>query len=333
MKGLLLIFVLTVTSGIAGAKDVTIDNFARAETDTYFRANMDAFGADVGQLMHIRAPVTPENQAVIRSNQDTLYSGIVLDLSEPVTVTLPDSAGRYLSMHVINQDHYMYVESEPGTYELTNESVGTRFAMINFRNFVDPNDPEDVEAARAAQDGILVSGGGSGPFETPDWNQDDLAKARRALSDLAELGFSTVHAFGRKDEVKPVDFLIGAAAGWGGLPAHGATYLIDSVAANDGKTPHRVTVKDVPVDAFWSITVYTKEGYLGENDLGVNSYNNVKAEPNPDGSISVHFGNCGEGHLNCIPITPGWSYTVRLYEPRPEVIDGSWVFPKPEPSP
>ena len=23
----------------------------------------------------------------------------------------------------------------------------------------------------------------------------------------------------------------------------------------------------------------------------------------------------------------GWNYTVRLYRPRPEVLDGSWTFP------
>ena len=52
---------------------------------------------------------------MIRSNQDTLYSGLVLDLSKPATLTLPEIGGRYMSAHVINQDHYMFVESEPGT--------------------------------------------------------------------------------------------------------------------------------------------------------------------------------------------------------------------------
>jgi hypothetical protein len=27
----------------------------------------------------------------------------------------------------------------------------------------------------------------------------------------------------------------------------------------------------------------------------------------------------------------GWNYTVRLYQPRPEVIDGTWTFPAVEP--
>jgi hypothetical protein len=27
----------------------------------------------------------------------------------------------------------------------------------------------------------------------------------------------------------------------------------------------------------------------------------------------------------------GWNYTVRLYRPRPEVLDGTWKFPTSEP--
>ncbi len=316
---------------LAAAEDVTVQNFARAETDTYFRKTLAAFNADIGKLIHLRQPVTPDNQTVIRQNQDTIYSGVILDLSKPAKITLPDTGDRYQSMHVINQDHYMYAESAPGTYTLTEEEVGTRFAAVNFRTFVVPGNADDVAAAHAAQDGIRVEGGGSGPFEAPQWNQEDLAKARQALSDIAELGFSTRYAFGRKEEVQPVDFLVGVAAGWGGLPASAAMYSIDSVAGNDGDTAHALTVKDVPVNAFWSVTVYTAEGYLGANELGVNSYNNRTAEPNADGSFTLHFGDCEDGRGNCIPITPGWSYTVRLYEPREAIIEGEWSFPQPQP--
>jgi hypothetical protein len=27
----------------------------------------------------------------------------------------------------------------------------------------------------------------------------------------------------------------------------------------------------------------------------------------------------------------GWNYTVRLYRPRPEILNGKWKFPEPKP--
>jgi len=313
------------------AEDVTVETFVRAETDHMIRANMAAMGVGFGKLTHLREPTTPDNQPIIRMNQDTLYSATVPDLSKPVKLTLPEVGGRYMSMHVVNQDHYMFVESEPGTYELTEDSVGTRFALVTVRTFADVTDPDDVAKAHAAQDAIELSGGGDGPFEAPDWDPDDLAVARKALNDIAVLGFDTTHAFGRKEEVRPVDHLVGTAAGWGGLPRSAAMYVLDSVDANDGETPHALTVKDVPVDAFWSVTVYNADGYLEANQRGVNSYNNFSAEPNEDGSYTLHFGGCDDGRINCIPVTPGWNYAIRMYEPRAEILDGSWRFPAPQP--
>ena len=309
---------------------VTVANFVRAESDHMIRANMEMVGVTFGKFVHLREPTTPDNQPVIRMNQDTLYSATVLDLSKPVTINLPEVGGRYMSMHVVSQDHYMFVESEPGTYELTEEKVGTRFAYVTIRTFYNAGDPDDLAKAHAAQDQIVVSGGGDGPFEAPNWNLDDLAKARKALSDLATLGFDSTYAFGSKDEVRPVDHLVAAAAGWGGLPRTAAYYEMGSVEENDGKRAYAVTVKDVPVDAFWSITVYNADGYLEKNDLGRNSFNNSSAKPNESGSFTIHFGGDPES-VNYLPITEGWNYAIRMYQPRKEILDGTWTFPKIEP--
>lgn len=308
--------------------DVNVDNFVRAESDSYFRANLATFGADVGDMMHIRKPANVENQTVIRQNQDTLYSAVILDLAEPVYVSLPEIGGRYQSMQVVNQDHYMFVEATPGTYKLTQEAVGTRFASVHFRTFVMPGNAADLEDVHAAQDSIVIAGGGTGPFEAPEWDQTSLQVARQALNELSTLGFNTLYAFGAEDEVRPVDYLVGAAAGWGGLPATSAYYVLGSVAVNDGDTAYSVTVKDVPVDAFWSLTVYTGEGYLGVNETGINSFNNVSADPNADGSITVNFGACEDGRINCIPTSPGWNHAIRMYEPQAEIVNGDWQFPE-----
>lgn len=334
LKMALAVSILSVVPSIGYATDtkgVTVDNFVRAESDHMIQANMKAFGVDFGKFTHLREPTTPDNQPVIRMNQDTLYSGTVLDLSKPVKITLPEIGGRYMSMHVVSQDHYMLVESEPGTYELTEDAVGTRFALVSIRTFYNAGDPNDLAKAHAAQDKIKVSGGGNGPFIAPNWDKEQLAVARKAINDLSALGFDASHAFGSKEEVRPIDYLVGAGAGWGGLPRSAAMYVMDSVNENDGKTLHAVTVKEVPVDAFWSVTVYNAEGYLDANKLGVNSYNNSSVKKNEDGSTTIHFGGCEDGRVNCIPISKGWNYAIRMYQPRKEILDGTWTFPSIEP--
>jgi len=100
---------------------------------------------------------------------------------------------------------------------------------------------------------------------------------------------------------------------------------LGSVDRNDG-TPHVVTVTDAPVRAFWPITVYDTDGFIPENDLGVYSCNTVTAERNSDGSITVHLGGDPD-QVNHIPIVDGWNYGIRMYEPEPEILDGTWMFP------
>jgi hypothetical protein len=56
--------------------------------------------------------------------------------------------------------------------------------------------------------------------------------------------------FGKKEELDPVYWMLGAALGWGGLPAEASTYVNVVPEKNDGKTAYTLTVKDVPVDAF-----------------------------------------------------------------------------------
>ena len=95
---------------------------------------------------------------------------------------------------------------------------------------------------------------------------------------------------------------------------------------------YKLTVRDVPVDGFWSISVYNADGFFEPNDRNAYSVNNVTATPNDDGSVTVHFGGCADDRPNCLPIMDGWNYTVRLYRPRPEILDGSWTFPAIDPA-
>ncbi|MBZ6076115.1 DUF1254 domain-containing protein [Microvirga puerhi] len=308
---------------------VTVDNFTRAESDMYIRNN--AKGA-FGTFAHKREPADIDNQTVIRLNRDTLYSFGVFDLdASPVTVTLPDAGGRFMSLQVVNQDHYVpAVVYDSGPHTFTRENVGTRYMVIAIRTLVDPSNPRDLQQVHALQDAIKVDQKDRGKLELPNWDAASQTKIRDALLVLARFTDGFRHAFGTKDEVDPVRHLIGTAAGWGGNPDKDATYLSFVPPKNDGKTVYKLTVKDVPVEAFWSISVYNAEGYFQKNDLNAYSLNNITAKKGADGSVTVQFGGCDGKIPNCLPIVDGWNYTVRLYRPRAEILNGTWTFPEPQ---
>jgi len=191
-------------------------------------------------------------------NRDTLYSIGVFDLDAgPVTIVKPDSNGRFQSMLVINQDHSMLpVVHDSGEFTYTRQAIGTRHLFIIFRTFMNPNDPADVSAANALMDRIVVRQASSGSFEIPDWDEEFLSRVRDAINVLAAARTDTSPYFGGKSKLNPLYHPLGTAMGWGGNPPEGAMYDTMTPERNDGNTPYVLTAKDVPVDGFWSVTVY-----------------------------------------------------------------------------
>lgn len=315
----------------AGPVPVTVDNFVRAESDMYLGGVIKDYG--FGKIGHRREPAPIDHQTVIRLNRDTLYSAGVFDLDAgPVTITLPDAGGRFMSMQVINEDHYVVgVYYGPGPRTIDRATAGTRYVVTAFRTLVDPGDSKDVSRVHALQDAIEVEQVATGTFDVPRWDPASQKKVRDALLVLAATISDFRHAFGAKDQVDPIRHLIGSAAGWGGNPDKDATYLNVTPKDNDGTTVYRLNVKDVPVDGFWSVSLYNAEGYYEKNPYDAYTLNNITAHKNDDGSINIQFGGCDGKIQNCLPIMPGWNYTVRLYRPRAEILSGSWKFPEPQP--
>jgi hypothetical protein len=317
----------------AEALRVNVDNFCRAETDNYF-AKFDKEGG-FGKLNHERELASIDNQTVIRLNRDTLYSFGVFDLDAgPITVTLPQVGSRFMSLEVINEDHYaLDVFYAPGSHTLSKEDVGTRYVALAVRTFVDPNNAADLKTVHALQDAIKVDqSGGPGKLELPPWDQSSLTQMREALLGvvIANGELDSARMFGRKDQVDPVQHLLGTAAGWGGNPRDAAMYAGVVPKENDGKTAYKLTVKDVPVDGFWSVSVYNKEGFFEKNPQNAYTVNNVTAKPNADGSVTIHFGG-DEKALNYLHIMPGWNYLFRMYRPQEAILDGSWKVPEARP--
>ena len=310
---------------------VTPENFARAESDLYF-SNITKRGG-FAKFSHNRTPTPIDQQDIVRMNRDTLYSAAVFDLDAgPVTITLPDSGNRFMSTQVIDEDEYTpMVVYGKGVYPLTKDKVGTRYVLAAVRILANANDQQDLDGVHKLQDGIHVAQKNPGTLEIPKWDKASQDKMREALTALASTitGFS--NAFGTKQQTDPIMHLIGAAVGWGGNPDKDAKYLNLNVSNDDGKQVYKLTVKDVPVDGFWSASVYNAKGYFEKNPDNAYSINNITAKKNDDGSVTVQFGGCNGAIPNCIPTPKGWNATVRLYRPRPEILTGKWNFPELQP--
>ena len=141
----LVIASLFISSTAIAAEKVNVDNFVRAETDQTIK-RYQKFGA-FGKFFHLRQPTAIDKQNVIRMNRDTLYSIGIFDLdASPVTIIKPKTENnRFQSMQVISQDHYAYTEHGAGEFTLTQKDIGTRYAIVLIRTFIDANSTEDIK--------------------------------------------------------------------------------------------------------------------------------------------------------------------------------------------
>jgi hypothetical protein len=88
-----------------------------------------------------------------------------------------------------------------------------------------------------------------------------------------------------------------------------------------------------PADAFWSLTMYDMDGYLVDNPLDRYALGDRSGmTPNPDGSLTIYIQGESRGkdkEANWLPALKGapFKLALRLYTPRGNVRDGSWVPP------
>jgi len=285
----------------------------------------------LGKISHERELAPIDDQKIVRMNLDTLCSSGVFDLASPVTITMPDTGGRFQSLLVINEDHLVkLIAHDSGAHALNQDGIGTRYAVALVCTLVDVSDPEDVAAAHAAQDSILVAQTEPGAFEITDWDKTSLDEVRAALKALAVNMPDTVGRFGDTDQIDPLNHLIGTAVGWGGNPPEAAVYVPVTPPVSDVETAYTITLWDVPVEGFWSVSVYNAEGYFEPNEAAAYVVNDRTAAKNPGGSVTLRFG--GDPDAADSPHTPpGWLVFVRFYQPRGEIQDGSRPIPALEP--
>ncbi len=122
-------------------------------------------------------------------------------------------------------------------------------------------------------------------------------------------------------------------------PAEDAVYLQPHADSDgnrlDGGNQHVIHFEPAgtpPAKAFWSLTVYDRNGFLIANDLdrfGIRSRDDVRY--NPDGSLDIYLGpECADplGDSNWIPTVAGpLDMSMRIYMPKDEFLTGRWSPP------
>ena len=306
---------------------VSIDNFVAAETARMFDGTLMTTGG-VNRWTHYREPVAMDAQTVIRMNRDTLYSGAIVDISEGATVTLPDTGDRYMSVMVVNEDHYINrIFHDAGTYHLTVDEFDTPWVAVVMRVFIDPNDPADLAIVHDLQDQLTIEAASAKPYIHEAYDEESRKLTHGLILELAKGVPDSTSTFGTKETVNPLRHLTGAASGWGGMPEYEAFYLLKTEPRPVGD--YTMTIKDVPFDGFWSVAIYNRDGFFEENEYDSYGANNLTAVADEDGTVTLNLSPDGEGLTNHIHVMDGWNYAFRVYRPRPEVVDGTWTAPKP----
>lgn len=305
---------------------VTLENYKVAESDLAFGGTIKL--ASANKLFHY--PVKPfdlSHQTVVRMNQDTIYSGAVIDVSKGATITLPEANGRYQAVMIVQNDHYVNdVFIGAGTYKIQSDT-DSDFVLLAVRTEINLNDPEDGKKVMALQQAIKLDVKGDKAFKQPNYDMEQLVKLRGKLATEGLALGSLNNMQGARGNVDEHLHLLGTAVGWGLLPDANARYLGYVQKDGDGTGCYQANYKVPPFNdgGFFSITMYDGDGWMFSEKAILNK-NNVTF--NDDGSFDANFGECGNNAKNNLPITKGWNFIMRVYEPKLTALD-AYKLPTP----
>lgn len=205
---------------------------------------------------------------------------------------------------------------------------------------MDPERARSLAAAIAEAQGKLVqflrsgqvemSNGWQLPFHAFDYNEDFFE-----VGTLNEPAYTSMNPGER--------YLRRAAAALGGLwgnHAYEAAYApvyedADGQQLNGGNDYVLHLSPTPPVDAFWSLTMYSvPDFYLVENEIDRYSLGDRTEglEYEADGSLKIYLGSTRPSDprkaVNWLPAPTGdFRPMMRMYEPAAEIIDGSYAMP------
>jgi hypothetical protein len=307
---------------------VTPENFIRAETDKMFFAVVSPPSEGINTFYHFRTPTPLDLQRVVRMNKDVLYSSALVDTKNGAKVIFPKMPDkRYASILIIDNDHYCSkVIYEPGEYDIPGD---TRYMFMAVRiQLFNPKDSVELAKVNKIQDEFKIIANSAEPFPEPQWDPQSLD----SLHKVYEAEYSTYEKIpadwmGPRGTLNEKNRHLACAGAWGLFPNKDAVYINYNGGDLPGNACYEATYKIPAVGAFWSITVYGKDGFMKSENCIINK-SNVKY--NKDGTFTVHYGpagTCTTNAKNRLDITDGWNLLMRCYLPKQDVLSGAYKLP------
>ncbi len=296
--------------------------YINAESRAFFANFLGRSG--INQFFHFKSLTTADDRWVVSPNNDTIYSIAIVNARQGFTLNLPDVGDRFISIQIITEDHmtpfYLY---GGGAYTFSSDDFETDFVAVGVRTGTDGS-AEDVQTVTEALQPRYAIAGAAAEDDLPGADMETLARVRASLlSEYSKLPASFGAMQRRVADVEDWEYFTYVTAGAWGLSAdENAMYAIGGPANAEGGSCYAATFPEVPVEAFFSITVYGPEKYLMTDTNNIVS-SNQGVVTNEDGSFSVAFG--GEACRDLAPNylnTPedGWNFLLRAYRPDVEAF-------------
>jgi len=312
---------------------VLMENYAEVMSDMAMQKEVE-LGA-TNKWHHHYKVMELDAQPAPMMNRDTKYSFAILDGGGDVAITLPETDGRYMSLHVWNHNHVTYkVLYGPGRYLIP--AVATSdFFVANVRIQVDSKDPEDVKKASKFQDMLKIdylNNYNPKAFKATNWDMETFKPVHKHYVGIANKkgingSMGTIY-----NPVPLEDKNRGVSIGTGLLPNKDANYITANYNAEKGKTykaTYQIPELLDPKLGFYSITIYGDDQRL-KTDKG-STLSNKDIKLNPDGkSFNINYvfeDDFGKQDNELIIPTESFWINLRVYMPGESVIKGKYVLP------
>ena len=292
---------------------VTKENYVQAETDLYLYEQQEK--SPVNTFEHADM-VTKENQEIIRSNRDVLYSRAIVDISEGVTFSIPKRES-FQIIHVIDENHLTHRVVRAGetiTMGPADVTGGTHVYLLCRTQITD-----DLEETYAAQKAMKIEAKSSNPYKPKGFKKEDVEAMRKQL--VTEYNEGKAKIIEHKSfvptlaDADPQSYLYAAAVGWGGLPSHTAQYL-PKITGQGADEPQQITIPKPDLDwdngGFFSLTTYDSAGWIVAKDF----YIGHEDMQNNGDSFTIYVNSPDKP--NSITVQKGWTGVLRFYLPRNE---------------